>query len=259
MSRRLRGAPGSEWSPEEATVALNARGRRTFRRRRARAALRRWRGALLTVGTLIVVVTGVWLLYFSSVLVTSAVTVDGNGNVSAARVESAARVPIGTQLARLDVEAIRARVESIAAIERAEISRSWPHTLSITITERVPVAVVERGGKARTVDAHGVLFPGSGTDLPRIRTSVETDSDALAQGARVAGSLPPELRRLTAYVELDSIDTIALRLSDGRRVMWGSAASSAQKSEVSLALLEGKRTRKARVFDVSAPGRPTTR
>ncbi len=243
-------------------MALNARGRRTFRRRRLRAAVRRWRGLLLGVVTLIVIAGGVWLLYFSSYLVTRAVTVDGNSNVSAARVESTARVPIGTQLARLDVEAIRARVESIAAVERAEISRSWPHTLSITITERVPVALVdlvERGGKARTVDIRGVLFNGSGTDLPRIRTSVETDSDALAQGARVADSLPPELRRLTAYVELDSIDTITLRLSDGRSVVWGSAASSAQKSAVALALLDGKKTGKARVFDVSAPGRPTTR
>lgn len=243
----------------EVTVAINARGRRNFRRRRLRAALRRWRTVLIGLVVLALVVSGVWLLYFSSFLITRGVTVEGSTEVSPARVRSAAEVPIGTQLARLDVDAIRARVESIAAIERAEVSRSWPHTLSIRITERVPVAVVERDGKTRTVDLHGVLFNGIGADLPRIRTSVETDSVALAQGARVASSLPPQLRSKTSYVELDSIDTIALHLADGRRVVWGSAAGSAQKAEVALALLEGKRTGKARVFDVSVPGRPTTR
>lgn len=242
-------------APAEPTVAINAVGRRNFRRRRFRAGLRRWRTLLITVLVLLVAGLGTWLLYFSDHLVADRVEVAGASSVSAQRVETVARVPLGTQLARVDVDVIRARVESIAAIGSAEVSRSWPATLSIEVTERQPVAAVERGGRTLTVDLDGVLFPGRPADLPRIRTSVEVDVEALAQGARVAAALPGELRSRVRWIDLKSIDEISLHLRDGRRVVWGTAVASEEKAEVALALLE----RDVRVVDVTVPGRPTTR
>lgn len=249
-SRRA-GAAG----PEEPTVAINAVGRRNFRRRRLRAALRRWRWLILSLLSVIVLSTGIWLLYFSDHLTTRQVEVVGNDNVTTKRVVRVAQVPIGEQLARLDVDAIRARVESIAAIGGAEVSRSWPHTLSIEVTERVPAAVVERSGNVRTVDLDGVVFDGPRTGLLRIRTTDEASVQALAQGARVAASLPASLRAQVSHIELESIDKIEVLLKDGRRIVWGSAANSSQKAEVAEALLRGK----VRVIDVTVPGRPTTR
>ena len=220
-----------------------------------RESLRRWRTPLLAALVAILTGTLVWLLWFSDHLDARGVEVDGVSTVSPERVREQAKVPMGTQLARLDTDAIRARVESIATIERAEVSRSWPHTLSITVTERIPVALVQRGTKTQAVDLHGVVFPGSGSTLPRIRTSEEANVDTLAQGAKVAKALPPQLRERLDYIDLESIDTIRLQLQGGRSVVWGSSADSVDKARVAQALLKGK----ARVIDVSVPGRPTTR
>jgi cell division protein FtsQ len=249
------GSGAARTRPEEPTVAINALGRRNFRRRRVRAALRRWRLLIISVLVLAVLTVGTWLLYFSDQLTTRTLSVSGNHSVSSMRVERVAQVPIGGQLARLDVDAIRARVESIAAIGSAEVSRSWPHTLSIEVTERVPVAVVERSGRPLTVDLDGVLFDGPRAGLVRIRTTDEVSVEALAQGARVAASLPDSFRQRVEAIDLESIDAIRVRLKDGRLVVWGSAASSEEKARVAQALLKGK----ARVVDVTVPGRPTTR
>ncbi|RYE79473.1 MAG: FtsQ-type POTRA domain-containing protein [Myxococcales bacterium] len=255
MSFWRRSRSSGSAGPEEPTVAINALGRRNFRRRRLRAGLRRWRAPIITVLVVVAVAVAVWLLYFSSQLTTRDVEVAGNESVSDARVTRVAKVPIGTQLARLDVGAIRARVESIAAIGNAEVSRSWPHTLRIEVTERVPAAVVERAGRKLTVDLDGVVFDGARTGLVRIMTSEEVSVEALAQGARVATALPDDLRSKVQHIELETIDKIEIRLKDGRRIVWGSAAHSSQKAEVAEALLRGK----ARVIDVTVPGRPTTR
>lgn len=250
-----RSRPSGSTGPEEPTVAINAVGRRNFRRRRFREGLRRWRALIISVLLAAVLVTGIWLLYFSSQLTTSQVQVSGNESVSDRRVIRVAQVPIGEQLARLDVDAIRARVESIAAIGKAEVSRSWPHTLSIEVTERVPAAVVARSGRPLTVDVEGVLFDGPRAGLVRIRTTDEASVQALAEGARVATALPDALRSRVSHIELESMDKIEVRLRDGRRIVWGSAANSRQKAEVAQALLRGK----ARIIDVTVPGRPTTR
>ena len=126
--------------------------------------------------------------------------------------------------------------------------------MSIEITERVPVAVVQRAGKSSNVDVDGVLFPGARGSLPVIRTSEEMSVEALSQGARVAAALPEALRGRLAFIQVDSIDRIQLHLRDGRLVVWGSAANSQEKAEVAQALLE----RKVRVVDATVPGRPTT-
>jgi cell division protein FtsQ len=50
------------------------------------------------------------------------------------------------------------------------------------------------------------------------------------------------------------MDSITLRLSDGRRVRWGSAEHSADKVSVLAVLLRLP----ARVYDVSVPAQPST-
>lgn len=240
---------------EEETVTIAGR---EFTRRRWSRRLRRLRPFLYAATVLILVGTGVWLLFFSSVVTVRDVSVDGNRTISPVRVRAVAKAPMGRQLARVDLAAIRARVETIPAVKSASVSRSWPHTVAITLTERTPVAVVDRGAGLQAVDADGVLFgsydskPG---DLPMVETAPDVKSEALAEAARVVTSLRPDINALVDRVEVESVDRIRLRLSGGKTVMWGSAEQSEQKAEVLAVLLE----RDANEIDVSVPGRPTTR
>jgi cell division protein FtsQ len=240
---------------DEETVTLAGRD---FARRRRWDRLRRLRPFLYAVLVLALAGTSVWLVFFSSVVTVRDVSVDGNQMVTAARVEAVAKAPIGRPLARVDLAAIQARVETIPAVKSASISRSWPHTIAIEVTERTPVAVVDRGAGLQAVDEDGVLFgsyPRQPDDLPLVQTAADVKSEALAEAARVVSSLRPDIAAKVDRVDVASVDRIRLLLTGGRTVMWGSSEDSAQKAAV-LAVLLGQ---KADEIDVSVPGRPTTR
>ncbi|MCW2854788.1 MAG: hypothetical protein JWR52_403 [Marmoricola sp.] len=244
---------------EDETVLISAPD---FARRRVRARfrgrVRRLRPLWIAVLVVFAVVVGIWVVYFSSFVTVTGVEVTGNTTISQARITAVAQAPIGQPLARADLAAIQARVESLSAVESAGVSRSWPHTIHITIVERTPVAVVSRGAGLQAVDASGVLFGHYVTrpaGLPLVRTAPDVKADALAEAAKVVGSLRADIAARVAYIDVASIDAITLRMKSGVTVLWGSADSSVQKAEVLAVLLK----RSVHAIDVSVPGRPTTR
>lgn len=233
------------------------RSRRRFARRQWARRWLAWRRVLAVLLAIGLVVAGVWLVYFSTVLAVAGVEVTGARTLGADRVRVAAAVPVGEPLARVDLTAVRARVEAIAAVRSAEVTREWPDGVLVAVEERVPVAVVDIGGRVRGMDAEGVVFrdyerPPPG--LPQVRTSTETRSDALEEGAHVIEALPAGITRRVDYVEVATIDQISLVLRDGRTVLWGSADESTDKATVLVRLLR----QPARTYDVSVPGQPTT-
>jgi len=240
---------------DEETVTVAAR---EFARRRWLQRLRRLRPLLYAVLVLVLAAAGTWLVFFSSVLTAREVSVHGNETMSSVRVRAVAKVPIGTQLARVDLAAIQARVEALPAVRSASVSRSWPHTIAISITERTPVAVVDRGAGLQAVDEDGVLFGSYArkpADLPLIATAPDVRAEALAEAAHVVTSLRDDIAAKVERVDVASVDRIKLVLTGGRTVMWGSAEESAQKAAVVAVLLQQPGTE----IDVSVPGRPTTR
>ncbi|MFL6157756.1 MAG: cell division protein FtsQ/DivIB [Marmoricola sp.] len=241
---------------EDETVMIAAPD---FARRRLRAKLRRLRPFLYAGLVLVLAVVGTWLVAFSSVLAVRGVDVSGNTSVSSARIARLAQAPVGTPLARADLAPIQARLEAIPSIRSVVVSRSWPHTIKIVVTERTPVAVVSRGAGLQAVDASGVLFghyAKKPAGLPLVNTSPSVRADALAEVARVVSSLRPDIAAKVKHVDVETVDKISLEMADGVEVVWGSAAESEQKAEVLVVLLAQK---KVGQIDVSVPGRPTTR
>lgn len=236
-----------------------------FSRRRWAARLRRWRPYLVVALVLVVVVTGTWLVFYSSVVTVRGVEVVGNTSVSAQRIRAAARAPIGTPLARADLAAVRARVEAIPEVRSVAVSRAWLHTVRIEVTERTPVAVVSRdpgtpGAGLQAVDLSGVLFGSYRSDpddLPLIRTSPDVSSEVLAEAAEVVTSLRADIAAKVRFVDVTSIDKITLLLTRGPKVQWGSAEDSEEKAQVLAVFL--RQTPKVSEIDVSVPGKPVTR
>ena len=66
------------------------------------------------------------------------VSVTGTGAVPRAEVLRAAGIKPGTPLARVDTAAVARRVERITQVLSAQVSRSWPDTVVITVRERTP-------------------------------------------------------------------------------------------------------------------------
>lgn len=238
---------------DERTVRI---ARRQFaRRQRARRWLA-WRRLLLVLAVGGALGGTAWLVFFSSVLAVTGVEVEGLDVLGPAEVRRVAAVPVGEPLARVPVDAIEARVQSLAPVASVDVSRSWPDQVRISVVEREAVAVVERDGGMSGVDDEGVLFrtfASRPAGLPVVRISAATPTEALVEAARVIAVMPDDLARQVAHLEVETVDSIRLQMRNGKTVFWGSGQDSASKAEVLEVLLR----QKASEYDVSVPGQPT--
>lgn len=229
------------------------------RRRRARARLRR----RLTVAGIVAAVValvggGVWLVLGSPYLVARQVAVHGTSIVTPEQVEEAAAVPLGSPLATLDTGAVPRRVtEALPAVAEARVGRSWPSTVTIDVVERTPVVAVDLDGMFLLVAADGVGFHTTPQAPERVMVAQGNvgDDGVLIALAKVAASLPASVRDQASGISANTPDSVMLALSDGRKVVWGSAEDTELKARVLQPLLGVK----AREYDVSSPTHPTTR
>lgn len=222
--------------------------------RRRLAANRSW---LVAVAVAAVFGFAGWVVFFSSWLATEVVSVSGTEKLSRDDVVATAGVDVGTPLVRIDLDEVRDRIEDIPAVDRVSVHRSWPHSIEINVTERQPIAAVRRGRGWWVMDHEGVVFrrtPVRLERLPVVEAVGDASADALREVGSVLDALPDRLRTATRRVEARTMDSITLRLENGRVVFWGSAADSDQKVAVLAALL----AQRATVYDVSVPTRPTT-
>lgn len=241
--------------PEDDERTVRVARRQFARRQRARRwlAWRRLLAGLLVAG---VIGGATWLVFFSQVLAVKGVEVEGLDVLGPTEVRRVAAVPLGEPLARVSVEAIEARVQSLAPAASVDVTRSWPDRVRISVVEREAVAVVERDGGLRGVDRDGVLFRSYGSrpaGLPVVRVSAATPTEALAEAAEVIAVMPGDLAREVAHLEVSTVDSIRLQMRNGKTVFWGSAQDSHNKAEVLGVLLR----QKASEYDVSVPGQPT--
>jgi cell division protein FtsQ len=233
------------------------RSRRRFARRQWLRRWLLWRYVIASVVLVVLVVTGVWLVFVSSTLTVRHVDVQGESLLSEQQILDAAKVPLGAHLVQLDLGSIRTRVAGLAAVKRVDVSRDWPDGVLIKVTERHAVAVVQLGGQYHAMDPDGVLFrtyqhPPPG--LPRVVSTATVSSPALAEAGRVVSSLPAGLAARVDHVGVRGIDQVTLTMRSGAAVMWGSDAQSALKAQVLVRLL----AQPAHSYDVSVPGQPVT-
>lgn len=229
--------------PGAATPRRRSRGRRAF--------------AVALALTILAVAA--WALLGSSLLVVRHVRVTGGGGlVSAAAVRSAARIPLGLPLARVDGGAAARRVERLAPVLSARVSRSFPDTVVITVRQRTPALAVAVASGYALVDSAGVTVTVAGRaagGLPLLTTPppVLRGSPAVRAAALVVLGLPAQLRERVRSVSA-SASSVTLQLSGGVTVRWGGPAQGAQKA-AELDVLLGTR---ARYYDVSDPATAVT-
>ena len=215
---------------------------------------------LVVVGLLSVALIGatVWLMYFSPLLVVREVAVTGHQQLGSEQIVAAARVPMGTPLARQDVEAIAQRATTLPAVQAASVTRRWPDTITVRVTERRPLLAIRKPGGFALVDPEGVAFAESGK-VPNgvmLAEANPTDRPLLQQVGTVAVALSGGLGGQVSVVAATNADRINLKLKSGVTVNWGSATDSALKAEIVTALLKSGR---AESIDVSSPHNPAAR
>lgn len=230
----------------------------------SRARYRRRRLAALLAGLLLLVGLGFGvrvLLYDLGLFDVEQVRVTGTAAVPEADVLAAAAVEPGVPLASVDTAAVAARVAQLPPVESVRVARSWPHTVAVTVTERVPVATVQTSQGPALVDRTGVVYRGApAPGLPRLTTAPRTGDPATLAAVAVLTALPDGLRAQVgsagATVATPGAPAqVTLRTTGGKEVRWGPPERAAEKVAALGALL----TQPGTVYDVTSPDLPTIR
>ncbi|WP_244960132.1 cell division protein FtsQ/DivIB [Actinomyces faecalis] len=235
---------------------------RLAERRRALWALRR-RRVRTGAAVLVVVAVVVWALLLSPLLGlrTSQVTVSGSdGSVSTQQVRDLLAGQEGTSLLRLDLrEAGRTVTDALVRVRSTQVTRSWPHGLSVALTMRVPVAAHQVDRTWRVLDGDAVVLETVDA-APQGLVQVTDPEGAGLSGTQVAavaqtvGALDVATRAQVVSGSASSSGQVSLVLASGAKVQWGDSQDLALKAQV-LKVLLGQ---EASVYDVSSPHSPTT-
>lgn len=193
------------------------------------------------------------------------IDVQGTGYVDPAAVEQAAAQQAHGPLLLLPAHQVRADVEAVPGVSTAEVERSWPDGVVVTVTEGTPVAQLKRSnGTTAILDSTGEELPEAAADgaslMPLAITTPSADPEgAAAAMIAVLDTLPDPLRGATTEITAssDADVTLTLQLEDGgtKTVVWGDAEDAALKADVVQALLGEPGS----VIDVSSPVAPVTR
>lgn len=164
------------------------------------------------------------------------VVVTGNRFVSREEVLNALRLPLGTKpgagvnVFRLPLEEKRRLVESIPWVQSAALTRVFPHRLVVQVTERSPVAFVNREGRVGLVDAEGMVLEkpeNSAFDFP-VLTGLEAAQGTDDRRARLAlytefmtqlGEESPRSGWMISEVDLRDGDDLKALLVQGRETI----------------------------------------
>lgn len=241
--------------------------------RQRRAAVTRQRGRrrlrLVAVGLGLAVLIGVsaWVLH-SSLLAARHVTVRGAQHTAVQAVLSASGLDRHPPLIDIDPPSAVARIEALPWVETAVVARHWPDSVTVTVTERRPVADVTHPGGVAVVDGTGrvlewtAALPGlpvlagpgrpgrtgaPGTSLPR----------SYRPGLVVLGGLPATLQRRVADVDVGAGGQVTLGLGGGVSAVLGPADELAAKFEALASVLAGAPPAGPEVIDVTVPDEPT--
>ena len=230
----------------------------------ASPANQRWRAAFFALMAIAIVAGVGWALLESRFFVVRSVQVTGTHLVTPAQVRSAADIPAGLPLIRVNDAAVAHRVDQLRQVQSARVTRDWPDTVAISVTERVPALAVPASQGYDLIDKDGVVVESVSEqplDTPILDLPAGPAQPAALRGNRavyaaavVVRELPRYLARKLVSVQAPSATEVTLRLSGGVSIIWGGTDRAAEKAKELAVLM---RTH-ARSYDVSAPGTAVT-
>ncbi len=214
-----------ERSEERIDPRIRAR-RISVRRHEGRRRLRR----LAVVGIVVAVVAAGALALRSPLFDVDRVVVSGADHTGAEAVAAAAGIAKHHPMLDVDTAGARRRVLALPWVASVRVTKDWPGTVRVAVTERVPVAVLPAApGQFAVVDRDGRVLeldpaPPAGlaalAGVPPPGAAGTTVDPAAAALLPVAAALPPALASQVTELA-PSADGVQLRLGGGELVQLG--------------------------------------
>lgn len=210
----------------------------------ARSAVRRRRRRLNVVLSVVCAAVWVGVVLRSPLLDVDRIQVGGASHTSAADVRAASGVARGEEMVAVDLGAAAERVRALPWVDEARVRRTWPGTVRITVTERVPVAAGAVPGGWLLLDAEGRALEvvAAAPDLPVVGVPrPPAPGEGLDAGGREVLAALSELPAALAGAVDEAVqgpDGLELVLDDGFRVVLGDASELGDKAAAALAVRE---------------------
>ncbi|HWD52540.1 MAG TPA: FtsQ-type POTRA domain-containing protein [Acidimicrobiales bacterium] len=243
--------------------------RQSVQRRVGRRRLRVLVGLLAVV----VIIGGGLALLHTSLFSARVVTVTGaHAHTGTAEIVAAAGLAHRPLLINVDAGAAAARVNALPFIRTATVARHWPDGVQVTVSERVPVAVMAAGsGSWAQVDATGrvlAVAPARPPGLVQlvVNTSAGTVApgrpgrvlpSAAASGLQVSGTLPLAFSSQVVSVTVAPDRTVDLALNSGLTVVMGTDSDLTVKYQDVASIIAHASLKGMKTIDVTVPGAPT--
>lgn len=228
--------------------------------RAAKVRRRPWLVAALVTGIVALIGGLIYLFWFSAVLEVDDVVVrheqeeTGLPEDLAQDVLSAAAVPTGVPMARVDTGAAQDRVLQDLRLAEVSVQRSWPSTITVVVTPREPAIILTQPGEPeRVADAAGVVYDQvSGDEASALRAGDHPGAAVPVLAARVPHGDIDEAQVRAALALISALDPALRDQISGLRVMdagtlrfdlgsvrvdWGLPGQDQDKARVLLALL----------------------
>jgi cell division protein FtsQ len=159
-----------------------------------------------------------------------------------------------------ELEAAVARFPTVSGVTA---DASFPHGLTIDVSERPPTMIALAGDHRVAVAADGTLLPGVDTSndaLPEVDVSEVPQSGALTgealQEALVIGAAPPALRELIEHTSFEGDNGVRLAMKGEVELRFGDGDRAAQKWAAATAVLADPKLTALTYVDLRVPSRP---
>ena len=255
-SGQKRKRPAGPGGPGGSKTPASAGDRRASARReeRERRLVRQRRMQRLKVTGLAVLVAavlfGVYSIYTSQLFAVEEIQIVGTERLTRERVLEIAEVPTDITLLRFPAQEISARLEEDPWIASATVTRDFPSSMRLRITERTPAAYVDLGAESVwLVDSSGIIIAEQSAaetetlvvirDVQPIEPEpgVRTGSEPLLNALEVWAGLSPELQSMTRFLSASSVDKTALVTVDEIEVLVGSSEDIETKDVIAREIL----------------------
>jgi cell division protein FtsQ len=154
-------------------------------------------------------------------------------------------------------------VQGFPTVASVSADPSFPHGMTIQVTERKPALLASDGDHEIPVAADGSLLPAlqvGGRDLPQLTVdslpaSGQLTGEALDE-ALVIGAAPPPLRALIANASVSSEFGVVLTMRGGIDLRFGTGQQADSKWAAVAAILADPKLTSLDYVNVRVPGRP---
>lgn len=168
---------------------------------------------------------------FTPLMPVRTIDVAGNKAVDTATVEELTGIAPDTPMGRVDLSAAAHSVAGNPWVKSVTVSRSWPSTIAVTMTEHTAVAYIAESDGTHLIDSEGKDFLVADPPAEAIELvgSGAADEAGRQRGVAIAASISERARGQIAEIDAGSNDVV-LHTTDGRTVHWGAPEDNANKA-----------------------------